>query len=632
MAILDSAEKEQKLIMDAIHTDENLEMLEALFRHIEESSEYFFEDEYRQGLLSHNENNIRNIIRIIKESGMDKEWRKENIFADEFKEICAIPIFLPVTFMGLLSGEFIVYLLHGDNVQMYWPDENTLIKMKDESTEEYTERVKNNIYSKRYNRFYQGNSSYVEQLQQTFSIDISHLLEGKKTKFGKNFTRRSSTRLEELFDMYSYLQNGKIFKGNDRVKVFSAFSKEYVDMFPMRIDGGLNVNQKNILLLKTFLFQKLDREDRAEASLYFEVKKSIIALGKIVNDIRYAIIYMEYLIKISDMEQSKEYEPDLETSIKQLQECCNNQKDQIDNYIVSEDKSKHGMVKNEDELYPKLLAIIIVYEYLRDLEIKEKTFCVKFKDKTSLKDTEFYLDLHKKNLFVKCNWNQFFLSQKYLLEQLLGKKEEDQYKKIWLIALKVLMYCYPKRTNFDRSMDDVPRTLNEKWFNEHNISFGFIKPIELYSMMKLVDRLEQEYVITEGNNSKKYRMLADKESVSSTKASTSSTLRTMFDNIRSQDCQELRTHIIQLLVEQNDVWIGQSRSIGCVRDIYSAIIYGFRYVAQYTSSFPEAIKNVSALVTYWSKIASSMYAGMDLRYQRRLSWMEIMERLMAQEK
>lgn len=632
MAILDSAEKEQKLIIDAIRSDENSEMLETLFRHIGESSEHFFEDEYRQDLLSYNESNIRNIIRIIKENRLDEEWRNEKIFANTFAEICAIPIFLPVTFMGMLSGEFIIYLLHGDQIQIYCQNKNTLKKEEDESDEAYNERTKNNIYSKRYNRFYEGKSSYVKQLQETFSVDISPLLKGKTTHYGRKFKKRSATKLEELFDMYSYLQKGKIFKDNNRAKVFSAFSKEYVDMFPMRIDGELNANQKNILLLKTFLFQKLDRESRAESSLYVEIKKSIITLGKIVNDIRYALFYMEYLIKISDTEQSKQYESGLAFSIKMLQKMCNDQRSQMDYCIASENKSKCRMVSNEGELYPKLLAIIIMYEYLRDLEIKEKAFRVKFNEKTSLKDTEFYLDLHKPGLSVDCNWDYFFPSQKYLLEQLLGKKEADQYKKIWLIALKVLMYCYPERTNFDCSMGDVPRTLDERWFKRNNISFGRIKPIELYSMMKLVDRSEKEHVITEGNNSKTYRMLADKESIFSTKTTNPSTLRTMFDNIRKQNCQELRTHVMRLLVEQNDVWIGQGRSIDCVRNICSAIIYGFRCVAQHTSSLPDAISGVSKLVEYWNKTAINMYAEMKLEYQQRLSWMATMNHLVHHEK
>lgn len=619
LAILDSAEKEQRLIVHAVQSDNNEALLNKLFEHINESSIHFFSDDVKTKIVDQNELNIKRVIKIIKSKGYDKKWDDEYLTADEFKEICAIPILLPTTFIGYLSGEFIIYLLHRDKVRFCYPECISFVPDDTYTLADLKEAERKNIYDIKYHRFYVDETSYVSQLQKAFSVDLSPLLNNDG-----DLVKRKDTKLWKLCEAYSYLQKGKMFDGNERVKLFQAFSKEYLDIFPMRITGDLNENQKCILLFKTFLLQEIDsQEKRAELSLLTCVKSALVTLNRIANDLRGLLILLNLSTIHADKDCPNPFPQKQDEILTVLHNICQCNIDSMNQALETKEFTSPKRIENHDELCFAILFIIIMYEILRDFEVREGGFNYPFEENTASEEYQPILKMFIPNQTISYEWDKFFSVNHPMLEQLLGKKTEKEYKKLWLMALKILMYCYPERMGINLS-EVQSKTLNEAWFKEHNAKLENIRLPELYTIMAVIDKSPNVRAMIVGKNSKKYSSL--RISAANTK-----TFESILNNIRTHKRPELIKQIQYLMEEQQYYFLGEAKVVRCMHDIYTMIKLVIETIIRDSSppDFKKTKEEVDALLNILERLYATFYHDVMSIYLSYESYDNMMSSIMA---
>lgn len=102
----------EKWLVVAVCQSENDDSLTRLFIEIQNFHMLYPIVKYD---LNINESNIRRVINIIRKNKWEQEeWDENNIYAEDFKEICRTPIYIPFICPELLSGEYVVFLLHPD--------------------------------------------------------------------------------------------------------------------------------------------------------------------------------------------------------------------------------------------------------------------------------------------------------------------------------------------------------------------------------------------------------------------------------------------------------------------------------------------------------------------------------------
>ena len=211
----------------------------------------FFDDE---NLADSNMENMQKIINLIWKNSWEKEnwnldnfgsddWYKQIIYHEDFKEICRTPIYLPVFYCGILSGEYLLYLLHSDIT-----DDKKILKLEWANR---AEGVKGN-YADKIRRFFLGekNNSYKRQFEEVLTMSFSKFEENRKKK---------KSLLWNLFEWYGYIEYDFYEVAGLTKLLANVFENPYISggIFNLYRTGKIKLTKSDqgMMLLKTLLFQ-----------------------------------------------------------------------------------------------------------------------------------------------------------------------------------------------------------------------------------------------------------------------------------------------------------------------------------------------------------------------------------------
>lgn len=458
----------------------------------------------------------------------------EQIFSSFFKQILNIPIYLPSTFQGFLSGEFIIYLMY-NGIEFYRKDRYKCALIND-----INGQTKNEIDQENYNRFYESQSSYLKQFEKYFYVDLNKI---KKSIVNSKKVARKETKSWLFFSAFDYLnfeinKSGKNKGGKD---ILLDLTKTYIDAFSTADLKKLNLDQANLLILKTLFFQQLSDEEKSAISLYSLLSKCFIQeIKKYMMDMR-SLIYLASYKKNNTTEYDndwiiffqflREIEDIMESKIKSL-ECKENQK------LIIEDDNIHfvivlKMINQENLNYLKAIS------YLHDLNENES-----FNELNQINES---LNSNGKNIDEPINvfdWENFGEMYRTQIDIINSSNKEDDKRKninkrnlkeIWLKAIKIIAYCYPEKHNNSIKVQDIPNKDTSRdnylmWLELENHK-DFIQKVRINEIFAAI------LIITEPKNNIKLDSIDDKRKQ----------LFTIINEIRDDDNNVIRTNIHELM-------------------------------------------------------------------------------------
>lgn len=237
------------------------------------------------------------VVSIIQNHQWEKkdEWKPNNIFENDFKKICTLPIMLPIC-SHPISGEYILYILQKDNLRFYRYYESD---------------------SSKYMRFY---SSYMKDFERYLSISLERLFApsgytanewiaalrhdknlSKRYASSKEYyqMKRTGTIGEELFlecDYVSYEIGVKKGKFNFLSMLEDSKTHDILPYVNPVVHGKLEVHPKHIerFIFKTLVLQKIPSAKRMEID--YALSKSIFIIAKIFMFIAVPQKYVECLV------------------------------------------------------------------------------------------------------------------------------------------------------------------------------------------------------------------------------------------------------------------------------------------------------------------------------------------------
>lgn len=370
------------------------------------------------------------------------EWRKER----PFKELCLQPIFLPPISLYLLSGYYLLYLIHGNQICLFDLDKLYLESLTDDD--------KTNNISHRFRTFKNRlekelgdkipcmtmNNEYAKQLICAYEYckEINETLE-RPSKNSK--TRRSP---------FIILNTDGAFEKNG---------------FP-----DLDFSQKILLFFKTVAYTLLPSEMQKQAQQYSQVMDALMA------ETERSTLFNMIDNKISDVTQkAKIYATNMENPCLYIY-CLLDYKQKAYEYI----RWRKYLPRLQD-IPPEGRQIYL--NYISQFYVTPIGWQKSF--------GQFVAHQLTTEEFQKCNnstWSEFYESNGELIDAFFPELSAQYKERLWNIARKAFVYVFPDRFNFNIK-EKVQKTPEETWYRLHNIN-AEMTITELISMMHLIEKLK----------------------------------------------------------------------------------------------------------------------------------------------
>ena len=539
------AKKEQKILLEIIEMPENNNnKWEILFNHINFVINKIYVN--IENMTTINEKNIRKVVKLIKDNELDsRPWNNDEILFDEqalidpencnltninkyelymkkheifkvFQEIMSTPIFLPATFLGLLSGEFLIYLIQ---------------KNKSKKIEFYHKR---DFKSETLIQYYYSKSSYLQQFKNNFRIDFSEI--------SKNKDKAEYTKSWIMFGIFDYV-NFDVHKYNnllnaekkqlDSTNLLTSLKKFYIPSSYFA-DINLNINLTNLIILRTLFIQQISEGDLKKLSTYFLYPKMLMAsiarvIGLILQYFHVADVsdkMITYFFE-NDFDNLKIITEDISIAIDKF--CAN-----VTEQLKRDKENNKKIIATDENLIFTIVWQMIGQENFNFIKAKQNVHKLKsnlynFTFKTNSKE------------FLKINsWEEFYNNYKITLTSLIPNTSEEKVKETLLLALHLISYCYPEKHNYSIDSQFFPLELTNDWLKEYSFFTQKIKMYELFATMYLVIVSKDFFVKTEGKKIKIYYDLENKEKESKTKPPT---LNSIIKNTKNYDSENLKRQL-----------------------------------------------------------------------------------------
>ena len=579
------AKKEQKILLEIIEMPENNNnKWEILFNHINFVINKIYVN--IENMTTINEKNIRKVVKLIKDNELDsRPWNNDEILFDEqalidpencnltninkyelymkkheifkvFQEIMSTPIFLPATFLGLLSGEFLIYLIQ---------------KNKSKKIEFYHKR---DFKSETLIQYYYSKSSYLQQFKNNFRIDFSKISKDKDKDKNKNKNKnknkdkaedkaenkakdKAENKAEDkaedkaeaeytkswiMFGIFDYV-NFDVHKYNnllnaekkqlDSTNLLTSLKKFYIPSSYFA-DINLNINLTNLIILRTLFIQQISEGDLKKLSTYFLYPKMLMAsiarvIGLILQYFHVADVsdkMITYFFE-NDFDNLKIITEDISIAIDKF--CAN-----VTEQLKRDKENNKKIIATDENLIFTIVWQMIGQENFNFIKAKQNVHKLKsnlynFTFKTNSKE------------FLKINsWEEFYNNYKITLTSLIPNTSEEKVKETLLLALHLISYCYPEKHNYSIDSQFFPLELTNDWLKEYSFFTQKIKMYELFATMYLVIVSKDFFVKTEGKKIKIYYDLENKEKESKTKPPT---LNSIIKNTKNYDSENLKRQL-----------------------------------------------------------------------------------------
>lgn len=559
-----SPQEEERLLLDAIQEPNDEKKWTTFFNYINVAL---------SGLVPHgslqqdNERNIRNIVRIIREQRWNENsWQKQNIYSQAFFDICKIPICLPATFLGLLSGEYIIYLLHPNEIEFYY---NEVVKIdKNEfkcsssnehesdyiDIEEYEREKEKKIYQKKYQRYYSSRNPYTKQFEET--LGISFQIIGNLNEYNSQKKQRKNTALWHVFELNSYLTEAypesKI-ENDDRI--FTSLDKPFIDLFNEGLLDALSDAQKKLLLFLTIQYQEMNSEDKSAVSRHQHLMRIYSMTAKQISyefkQWMFGLFIQAYdpaYLSVQDAAR-KAYHRAYEQWSKKIDILQEKAKQLLDDNYRHQ-KFREKIIISEENIHSILMWRILSLLRQREVEINRTTINLPIQSIREYRENSIPLNqrLSTAKQIQARDENDFLQRYSKIMEIEFPGKSSHDLSKMLMIAVNVIVFCNHDRFGFDYLHNKTKRAPKWKWYAKVHVNLNELQLNEIIACMKLLDLAKEIYVETFGKGTKRYlRTIIDKPP-----KKTSKTLYEIMKNINTHASEPLFKSLIGWYSAQND--------------------------------------------------------------------------------
>lgn len=499
--------------------------------------------------------NIKEIVYIIWEKEYHKEWKNEFLYDDEFKTIASTPIYIPSTYPDVLSGEYILFLLHGDKIKFAWIN---FEGNEDNKRKKYVSTGNADQLKKMRDRFFGSNkdnikSSLLRQLETTLNITLNNYDKHQNSplwEFLNMFVGIDETSFPETYDETA--KKKRVFQTAEKsnkapnnryggTPLIKLLETPYYDIFNKKDVMILNNDDIRLTLLKTVIFQNLPSVFRQFA----------------INYISYVVLYLNTIYQI--IETSICYSKATKSKIEEFDDLKITQytfkkelHDDFSRLLGSESK------KYSEQLSHQILYLIIFIAIIQKSVFRVKTeyshFIIEHIKPHSKDIRDTLMDMRKINpqdyseqninfiidsMQVK-SWKDFMKKYEEGIKSIFDNVEEEKLKKLWNLSVKCIVYIYPERFGIflNNAKDAISKSPSDSdWFSKYHIDIGKIYIYEIVYMMEILLQANQH---KEETISHKLFGLDDGKK---------KTLYQLLDNIRNYENDEFTRWLRKLIVE-----------------------------------------------------------------------------------
>lgn len=457
--------------------------------------------------------NIKKIINLIWKNNWEKEdWEDKFIYTDDFKEICRIPIYIPFIFMDLISGIYILYLLHGDKLHLHYKASYQAQNIG-ESNDEYYKRC-NNEELKRKNEHI---IKWEEEFNKILSISFDTIF-NEATKRGK---KRKETVGYQLFEEYGYCVYEINKKFNLPMDLLSMYASEHVNNIwvcvltpgyePQYCDG--------MIVFKTILLHHIkdNLNDRQLLNRIYCASQEII---KKIPDLKTK--FETYLAdisikrKLSSPQKDNNYKEKMKQAFvwikSEIKEIYKNIKDTSEIYL--ENNLKNNLENNNDEfsdefnnIYLNIFINLILIEVYAIMLIYKNILLVSVKSHSEIEKLHQFVLINPAYQIGVNSWNDFKNKFKNILDEFFEDDSVKEVKELWFLAIKTIFICDPNRFKLNNKFI-IPKKFDDKIISKIGVYHLPARGI-LATMLLLKHshdyyvKLKDEEIIVDGNKKRK---------------------------------------------------------------------------------------------------------------------------------
>ena len=565
----------------------------------------FFDDE---NLADSNMENMQKIIELIWKNSWEKgnwnldnfgsdDWYKKVIYHEDFKEICKTPIYLPCFYRGILSGEYLLYLLHSDIT-----DDKKFLKF------EWANRIvelKEN-HDNKIRRFFRDkqNNSYKRQFEEILSMSFS--------KFDEENRSKKNSLLLDLFEWYGYIEYDLYeFAGLPNL-LKNVFENPYISggIFNLYRTGKIKLTKsgQGITLLKTLLFQNTNFNTQVK---FGEISDIIFKLRSATEI--FISISQQHLIHIMKSE-IMQFHHGIEKCDKIVSDYQDWIKEKISDIPNLTDSTSSEIKDNLEELYKFVLLKIILREIQSAKSTYENTFILSSKIFEKYPQVRLYCENNSNEKIDVDNWEDFKEKYSFNLKTFFPEIiEPKKMKEYWLCAVAVLAICFPARLGLvvNKKNFNIPKVISIKWLKEHGVEIGNIFAWEIFSLMCIAISAEEYPVEMKGKDTVFYKKLSEQDDNIS-----ESRKRFLFDALRqiskhylaknSPDFNEVFAfQVIWWLTEQNSGFTLAKETINTCREFLLSVFTAIENILKF-DDLEFCLNNLKNLRSWLNSVNNEM--------------------------
>ncbi len=502
--------------------------------------------------------NIANVVRIIYNNQWEKpnKWNPNNIFKDDFKEICVTPIWLFYS-MYPVSGEYLLHILHPHGIKFYHSRK---------------------LDSSQYVRFYR---LYMNDFMKYLSISMEGLFMPK----GEDYTtenwikklqcdeedmlsneyckNRSGTKGESFLNECDYVSY-EMYNTKRKYNFLSIFEDSktheklpYAEPFLNScMHGNLEIHPKHRgrFLFKTLMIQNMSSASRVRLEcLHMRCRLAICSIFSFMEQVQQ---YVECLITAkrtaSTIESIKKYDKLLSDYKCYVEERLNYWIEDFEKHKTRYDCNK--IYVTEENLYETVLWKLYTQEDEAIITGIKHAYRIPFQTHERVDAILDYLRLHPDECIEVRTWTDFKEKYSPYLRDFFPELSEESLQELWFQTINLLLCLFPDRYSITVEQHILPRPqtpMTQKWLDDREIDVGCIKARELFSFMHLMFFSSSCPVATKGSNTDFY--YAPREEVGFQKHENKS-LHIVLKNIKTHFTSKSAPHYNDVVIFQALIW------------------------------------------------------------------------------
>lgn len=407
--------------------------------------------------------NVEDIISLIwKNHWETDEWNNDAIYDDDFKRICRIPFYIPFFAIELLSGEYIIHLLHPDKLKL---DYLITCPLKEplESDDEYRVRCNAEILKRKNDNLLK----WLKEFENRLFISFDKIFPDE-SKRGK---KRRGTIGYQLFDEYGYVAY-EINKEKGRPQnLLRLYDEPYVNNIEKSVlgqDSYLLEQCDGLVMFKTILLQHVRPQEEGCTDVQrflIDIQELVRRMVDVKNHFETYLASISEKRKLSSSSEDSKYREQMELAI----EWMRGEIQAIPQMIVydqAELESFPVVMMESDSLFKIIFWRILLLEARAIIQTLKNIFSIPVKSHSEIEKLHQYIRMHP-SLSMRVNtWKDFRSLFSEQLNEFFPCYKDNDLKNLWLLAIKTIAYCDPKRLQLPMDIE-IPKKLNEKWLKKN---------------------------------------------------------------------------------------------------------------------------------------------------------------------